>query len=346
MALRDTRHDSLKSYTMLSGQYSHDQTSELGDYNQALLDDQFEQLGNIYDIEEEKTRGSNIYETIRASIGMIRSVESKNTVVDDERTLFFKNAKYDSWIGKRYRFGNNVWLTTNVSTINTLMNNSLVQRCKNVLKWYDFETDTIYEEPYIEEKFGDNQASQQQHIQVPQGSLSVILQYNEYSKKIKINDRFIINGSAYSVKTVKAINRANTFDKESIGNITIYLEWAEVNPDTDDLENNIAYKQEYVPINPLNGNIVTPDIHELSAFAPYNIGVYEVYNYVNGIKGTDTFEFEFYDALTTKYQVVEVKPNGFTIKCLDFSSIPLVVQYKNLTTNEINEFEIVLRGVL
>jgi len=348
MAIRDMRKYVLQSLILGNSQNNQTHTEDTYDYNQALLDEQFEQLGNVYTIEEEKNRGSGIYEPIRASISIARSIDSKSNIVDNDRTLTFQDNKHDVWIGKRYKFENNVWLTINTSTINTLINNSLVQRCNNTLKWYDFDDEKIYEEPcVIGDKVSVTKVGQETHIQVIQGELSVVLQYNETSKKVKENQRFIINGKAYEVKSVQSAKRLSTYDKNSIGNITIELELTEKNPAIDDLENNIAYKVPEVSNGLLNGNIVTPDIHELTMFAPYNVGTFEVYKYIDSVKQEDTFTFEFFDAPTSKYQVVNTTLNSFTIKCLDYSNgVPLAVQYKNMITNETNEFVIELRGVL
>jgi len=348
MAIRDSRRDKLNSYVMLSGQYGHDQTSESYDYNQALLDEQFEQLGNVYTIEEEKVRGSGIYEDLRASIGTVRTIESKTNIVDNIRNLIFSRVDYDNWVGKRYKFGDNIWITVNTTSINTLFRNSLVQRCNNVLKWYDYNNDIIYEEPcVVGEKLTSTTPSQKNHIIIAENSLSVILQYNDISKNIKISDRFILNGSAYSVKTVESLKRFKTLDKDSIGNITLELEFSEINLHTDDLENNVAYKNDRPASDKLNGNVVTPDVHELTMFKPYNLGTWEVYNYVNDIRQDDIFEFEFFDAPSNTYKIIQITTNSFTVECLKYSTnVPLSVQYRNKLTNEIGEFEIELRGVL
>lgn len=345
MAIRDMRHEKLKGIVMLSGQYQKDQTEEAYDYNQALLNEQFETLGNVYTIEEERIRGSELYTPIRASVSLVDNIRSKTNNVDDFRSLFFKDAKYDSWIGKRYKFGNNIWITINVSSINTLMNSSLVQRCNNVLRWIS-EDGILFEEPcIIGNKITSTTTEQGTHIQVIDGELSVVLQYNEYSKNIGINQRFVIGGQAYTVRMVDLTKRTSTYDSDSIGIITLELDIANigVNDDIDKIIEEDEDKDNVV----LNGNIVTPDVRDLTYFPPYNIGVYEVYNYANNVKLEDKFTFEFFDAIRDKaYRVLSVSDNGFTIEALDYSKIPLVVQYTNTTTNEIGEFTIQLRGVL
>lgn len=341
----DKRRSKFRTLVMGSG-YRNTLTDDVSDYNQALLDEVFENLGNIYDIEEENIRGSGIYTPIRASVSEARTIKSEK-VVDNVKLLTFQDLKHDLWVGKRFRFADNIWITINVNKDATISNSAQVQRCNNVLKWYDFDEEVIYEEPCVlSEKIAATRVDDQTHIQVLDGTLNAMLQYNEISKKISTNQKFIINGSAYVIKEVSAIKRLATFDKNSIGNIEVELKKTEINTDTDDLENNIAYKIPQ-PITPeiLNGNIITPNIDELFVIQ-YNKQDYEVFNYIDGVIQSDTFEFEFYDAPSSKYKVTNITGNSFTIECLDFSQVPLVVSYRNTTTNEVNEFTIKLSGVL
>lgn len=342
----DKRYSKFKTLVMGSG-YQETLTDDVYDYNQALLDEDFEGLGNIYSILEEKVRGSDIYTPIRASIMDVRTIKS-DKLVDGAKRLTFQNLKHDMWIGKRYKFADNIWIVTNVNKDVTIANSAQVQRCSNVLKWYDYDSDIIYEEPcIIGDKVTVAKTDQQMHIQVIDGSLVATLQNNDISSKISINQRFIINGSAYKVKDVKKIKRQSTYDKNSVGSIDIGLDKVEINIDTDDLENNIAYK-ESGEINPtlLNGDIITPNIDELFPFDPYNVQTYQVYNYIDDIPQADTFEFEFFDALSSKYKISDITANSFTVECLDFSNVPLVVSYRNVITGEMNEFEIKLSGVM
>lgn len=345
---KDVRRKILNSYLMTNDLYNNDYTNEVKNYNQVLLDEEFELLGNVYTINEEKIRGSGIFTPIRASISLVDKVTNKSGNADELRVLSFQNLDYEIEKGKRYEFDNNIWITINSTTIKTITRGVLVKRCNNVLKWYDDESGVLYEEPCIlGDKITSTQVDEQTFIQVIQGELSATLQYNLKSKLININQRFIIDGTAYRVTSRNIANRKSTYDKDSVCLMTIDLEIVNKNEHVDDLNNNIANKQDEENVNiTLNGNVVTPDIHDLSAFVPYNIGKYEVYNYIDNVRQIDTFEFEFFDALDKTYKVSEVTGNSFTVECLEFSQVPLVVSYRNINTNEINEFIIVLRGVL
>lgn len=346
MAKKDIRYDGLKSVVMLNDQYQKDQTQEVFEYNQALFNEQFELLGNVYTIEEELVRGTQIFTPIRASVNTIRSLNSKTDIVDDYRSLLFKNLKYDAWLGKRYRFANNIWITVNINSINTVANHSVVQRCNNVLRWIDNDG-YLYEEPcIINSNISRTTTEQGTHIEVIDGELNVILQYNDITNKIGINQKFVIGGQTYIVKMIDKGRRMATFDENSVGLITLYLDVV-VSSTDDDIDKIINDNNNDNDDSVLNGVVITPNIRDLTCYPPYNIGVFNVYKYSNGVKLDDKFTFEFYDAIRDKhYKVLDVNDNGFTIEALSYSKIPLVVKYINTTTNETGEITIQLRGVL
>lgn len=345
MAKRDMRHENLRSLTMLSGQYRKTQTREAYDYNQALLDEQFETLGNVYEIEEESIKGSNLYSPILASVSTVESIRTKNYAVDDFRNLLFRDIKHDTWIGKRYRFGDNVWLTINVATINTIINNTLVQRCNNVVRWIDEETGEIYSEPcVVGEKASMVRTEQGAHIQVIDGQLSLIMQYNNISKNIKINHRIKLGSRTFVVKLVNDWERQSTF-KNDVGLLTLELDVVNTNESIDNVDKILERAQEESN-KVLNGNIVLPEQRDLTCFPPYDIGTFDVYNYIEGIKQSHEFQFNFFDAPPDSYEVLNVSGNSFTIKALKYSKVPLTIEYTNTTTSETQEIQIELRGVL
>lgn len=126
--------------------------------------------------------------------------------------------------------------------------------CTNILKWQDDEGQ-IHEFPcYATDKtsvYSDG-LSKGAHITTSTYQLQVIVPYNQFTNKIKTNDRFIFNHSAlyvYSVSRIDELTRP--------GLIYLIMKRDELLVTEDDLENNLSK-----PISAnakIVDNIVTPD---------------------------------------------------------------------------------------
>lgn len=224
---------------------------------------------NRVDIEYEQHWGEQCWKPIQVVIQSVRS-EKGSSISDDCKRIVFKNILEDRFvIGSRFRFSpkffhadkdidKNVWLATNTDQVK-FTSSMVIERCNGILGsiYVDKQGVSHYHyEPVIQGKdltsvnlfFNETAVS-------PQSQLLVIAQYNEYTKRYKVNQRFIVGARYYDeekkewvgqVYRVKAINRfyANSTNKpEDVGLIRIYLEVTEAGP-YDDWENRIAYEHE------------------------------------------------------------------------------------------------------
>lgn len=224
---------------------------------------------NRVDIEYERHWGEQCWSPLEVVIQSVRS-EKGSAISDDCKRIVFKNISEDRFvIGSRFRFSpkyvpsaldieKNVWLATNTDQVK-FTSSMVIERCNGILGsiYVDKQGVSHYHyEPVIQGKdltsvslfFNETAVS-------PQSQLLVIAQYNEYTKKYKVNQRFIVGARYYDeergewvgqVYRVKAINRfyANSTNKpENVGLIRIYLEITESGP-YDDWENRIAYEHE------------------------------------------------------------------------------------------------------
>lgn len=170
---------------------------------QQLIDFEFENSSDVYDIEEELIFGTQIFTTTRVKVNHVLSSNPSGTKLgDDYRAFLFQDFTHAKGLGYRYRFNNNIWLCMNSDLYKFVTASTTVRRCNNQLKWKD-QYGVIRQEPcVIDYAYSGTQVDFDQAINIPSGSLVVVVQYNQYTSNIQINDRFIFGKQAFKVKSM------------------------------------------------------------------------------------------------------------------------------------------------
>lgn len=107
-----------------------------------------------------------------------------------------------------------------------------IEQCNNNLKWIDSNGNTRSYPCVILDEIKEDRIRDNKTITMPDGYISVYVQDNEYTSELKINKRFIFNGTAYQTRSI--INYADT------GLIRYVMVKDTENEEMDDLINNIA----------------------------------------------------------------------------------------------------------
>jgi len=199
---------------------------------------------NHVDIEEEDIFGSEEYTPIEVVVQSVYSDTLKKVMSDDWKKLVFRNIKHPIKLGKRYRFETsynpeipieqkNIWITVNYDTVNPTCA-VVVRKCDSILTFVEKNTGEIHFEPVILESETKNiNFWRDETIVLAQGEIIAIMQYNDYTKGIKINNRFFIgatdmrdeaNNWIYKVKAVRKYQGETTYDVNSVPLITAILE--------------------------------------------------------------------------------------------------------------------------
>ena len=210
---------------------------------------------NHVDIEEEDIFGTEKYNPIEVVIQSVYSDTLKKTMSDDWKKLVFRNIKHPIKLGKRYRFETsfnpeipieqkNIWITVNYDTVNPTCA-IVVRKCDSILTFVEKNTGEVHFEPVILESETKNiNFWRDETIVLAQGEIIAMMQYNDYTKGIKINNRFFVgatdmrdkaNNWIYKVKAVRKYQGETTYDVNSIPLITVILEKDDLGPDDDRL---------------------------------------------------------------------------------------------------------------
>ena len=179
--------------------------------------------------------------------------ETGNKLSNDYKNIIFKDVQHKQLLGRKYLFNVDdftsdnlqtkcTWMDFNFDTIK-LGSNSMIRRCNcqlgmlvnnNTTEWYEPAV-LDYNPRYTISYFNDV-------VNTPKSETYVYIQFNEYTKNIKINDRFIVgaldfdnksNNSVYKVKEVFRVGAKHTTNPNSIPMIVLALERDIINVEQD-----------------------------------------------------------------------------------------------------------------
>ena len=161
---------------------------------------------------------------------------------DDWKDVLFYDDVPFATIGLKVELAGCIWLGYNTRNIASLTSSVTIRRCDNVLNFVD-EYGNITPEPFVFDKYtvlnSTNITKPSDPATLINGYKNAWIQYNERTATLKTNDRFIIQGQAFTVRGVDQYSRQITDEKNSVKMISFVLAKTE-EVEGDDLENNIA----------------------------------------------------------------------------------------------------------
>lgn len=183
---------------------------------QDKIDSDFLYSTDIYTIEEELERGTLEFQNTVVRITHILKNNIGIKLGDDFKEIIFPDINHTFGLGYRYKFDNNIWITTNSDYYHYPTASVIVRRCDNTLKWRD-SNNSIIQEPCIimEGQMKNNVFDYNDRIIIPEGDIQVTTQYNDNSKTIKIDDRFLFGDQAFRVRSINNFHNQYTYENDS-----------------------------------------------------------------------------------------------------------------------------------
>lgn len=294
---------------------------------QQLINAQWDNTTMLQTIEEEQPFAS--FEFSEIEVRMIHALDKSTRAKqgDDFRELIFKDIDYLVNLGNYYRFSNAYWLAINLDELNRTTKNIIVRRCNNVLKWRDING-VIYEYPCVLEY--DATASSPRvdnNIITPNNRIRVIVQANDATLTLKVNQRFLFGGRPFKIIGYNNYMIDNINGQQSIMYIQTQLD--EISP-YDDFENNIANND--VPnnsdIEPENKNGIV--IEPLFDFVRQGYTITFGANlYIDNVKQDDVITAIASGAPDWAYEFNDLGENQFSLKCKKVAQVPLQLNFSN-----------------
>lgn len=220
------------------------------------------------------------------------------------------------------------WILTSLDTQYLYNVKGRMLQCNNSLRWKDDNGEVncypcVIKDAltYTNFKWGNK------GIVEAGGDIVVIVQRNQYTSQIKVNDRFLFNEVGFRVKQF--------FDELNPNYMELYMMKAPELSE-DNLKDNIAINENPSPQVNLDGIVLLPEIEEITLD---NIIEFNVYNYTNKAKQNDTFTVNVSGVPQKYFDLNIIDGNNFTIKNLKQYQInPLTIEcIDDITGNKINK---------
>lgn len=245
----------------------------------------------------------------------------------------FKIGDYIHW---KYDHQNySTWLLFSFDTQHLYNMRGRMMLCNNYLKWVDeegklYSYECVFQDSltYSSFKYGEKGITQ------VNGTIGVLVQQNEDTRKIYRNQRFIFDGIPYIVNNfIRSVNEnfleLDLFETQRL--------------EQDDLINNIAYNGGKPLIEKdVTNTIITPDYNDV---LEGETQTFTIQRYINGKPQEDIYTFSVMGVPLENYEFNVANENSFTIKNkLAYDKNALNISCFNETTKETTILDIWLVG--
>ena len=151
-----------------------------------------------------RTRDISLLDSYKPFMNEMYSPNNKNTLSDDWKKITFKDIKHPTKLGKRYRFSlefdnpditdldKSIWITLQTTAADAT-ESVVIRRCDTFFVFLSNDEKEIHYEPVcLDSDFKYIALYRDETITVPQAEVYAVMQYNQYTKNVKINDRFFV----------------------------------------------------------------------------------------------------------------------------------------------------------
>lgn len=325
---------------------------------QDKLDADWDFRDNVIDVEKEQTRGASDYQWMEAVIQGVRGDKGEK-VSDDLKRLVFRNIRDEVPLGTKFRFAlsfnpnakleeKNCWLTTN-KDVTTATASAVITRCNGTIaSIYEEEGKQPilhYEEIYADTNLKSTGLKNNDTILVANSDIVILAQFNKYTHKYYINQRFIVGlDRVYKVTAISKYNSLTTYNQADVDFVILYLN-QEQSSEKDNFETRLAYNksQEYVvnpqpepepepaPIGDYKLVIIKPSVIPSSLYEEDGATEFEVYlrdSNGNNVAADVSVSCEFSLNNPEKFfSCIKTGTNTFEIASKGYASAPLTVKF-------------------
>lgn len=299
-----------------------------------------ESSDQISQLTKENFKASTDYRVVYKNFDYSKSYESWIYEGNDEDKIvgykYFQSYPYDE---PKFKIGDYIhwnfnhkelstWILTSLDTQYLYNVKGKILQCNNSLRWTDKKGELncypcVIKDAltYTNFKWGNK------GVVEPGGDIVVIVQKNQYTSQIGINDRFIFNEIGFKVK--------QKFDELNPNYMELYMMKAP-ELDGDNLKDNIAINEKPEVDENLDGIVLLPNVEEIMFGKEIQ---FNVYNYIKGIKQDDTFTVNVKKVPQKYFKLTIIDKNNFVIENLkEYQINPLEIEcVDDITGNKINK---------
>ena len=299
-----------------------------------------ESSDQISQLTKENFKASTDYRIVYKNFDYSKPYESWIYEGNDEDKIvgykYFQSYPYDE---PKFKIGDYIHWNFNHKELSTWILISLdtqylynvkgkILQCNNSLRWTDKKGELncypcVVKDAltYTNFKWGNK------GVVEPGGDIVVIVQKNQYTAQIGINDRFIFNEIGFRVK--------QKFDELNPNYMELHMmKTPELNGDN--LKDNIAINKNPEVDEDLDGIVLLPNVEEIMFGKEIQ---FNVYNYIKGIKQDDTLTVNIQKVPQKYFKLTVIDKNNFVIENLkEYQINPLEIEcIDDITGNKINK---------
>lgn len=299
-----------------------------------------ESSDQISQLTKENFKASTDYRIVYKNFDYSKPYESWIYEGNDEDKIvgykYFQSYPYDE---PKFKIGDYIHWNFNHKELSTWILISLdtqylynvkgkILQCNNSLRWTDKKGELncypcVVKDAltYTNFKWGNKGVIE------PGGDIVVIVQKNQYTSQIGINDRFIFNEIGFRVK--------QKFDELNPNYMELHM-MKTPELDGDNLKDNIAINKNPEVDEDLDGIVLLPNVEEIMFGKEIQ---FNVYNYIKGIKQDDTFTVNIKKVPQKYFKLTVIDKNNFVIENLkEYQINPLEIEcIDDITGNKINK---------
>lgn len=327
----------LRATSMSQGNYKNTVSKNIQQAYQDIIYERFTYASDYMVIQEEIGCGSQIFKDIGVRLTHAISTGMGDNFAKECKKVIFQQYDHEQYLGKKYKIGSDIWLTTDLNEVTNVSSHSFIRKCNNVLNWINPQnSEEVFSEPCVFTKQFSNTSFDEGNKGVIQisGDFMVLVQANERTKTIDFNQRFVMNGLGFQISQYDN-HRADTYLIFKMKQIDVQA--------NDNTKDNIANDTTGKPQTGSQIKILPQVIKILQGVE--NLQNFTVYNYIDGMPNKDEFTITAEGPSQDSYILDVDGTNSFTITNVKESSVPLVVKCINNTTLEETTITLVLGGL-
>lgn len=311
---------------------------------QDKIDDVHEFSSDTFDIGFEEVEGTLEFKNIVCRINHAINPKTGHNLGDDFKDLKFFDVYSNRYMGQRYRFDDNIWITTNTDNYHYATQSAIVRRCNNVLSYITPDGQIVREPCIIGYSIKYANIYYNTTADIPQGTVVVTAQSNKFTQNVEINDRFILNKQTFKVKSITDYLRSNTEGFLSTPIIEMEMFVDAIAPD-DDFYLGVANMNRYKGLYPVRPQLPDDIVVEPALPKLYqgDRQEFSCYQFIDGVKQNTKFSFTPSNALDRTYEFKQIDDNHFEVYCLGRSTRELIVYCKYNSGGK--EFKLKLGGL-
>ena len=172
---------------------------------------------------------------VRASAAILRRADNYKIVLFADRDVEYLVP------GSKIVTMGSTWLVTNPFNLSGADGQTIAQRCNAVWNYLD-DYGNVKSEPIVVTNYraSASDSDAQESLLVTKGYFNVAAQYNDMTRQIDTNTRFILGTAAYRVTGYSDFLQEFTGDYETVRLLEFTVRFEEPNREIDDMENHVA----------------------------------------------------------------------------------------------------------